>query len=95
MTQINIEALEAKGFKRWTKAGYDRMYINASALGLNCEFYKTGNISYAEFDGSEISNSRARKMRAAKTYLDLKTGRLYSDDNLLKDAAQNLIDSVA
>ena len=30
-----IAELEALGFKRWTKNGMDRLYINAGALGLN------------------------------------------------------------
>ena len=46
-----IEELTAMGFKRWQKSGMDRMYINASTLGLICTYYKSGNISSAEFAG--------------------------------------------
>lgn len=85
-----IEALEDMGFNRWTKAGMDRMYINASSLGLICQYYKTGNISDAEFAGERISNSEARRMKAAKTFVDLKTGRLYSDNKFLYWKAMEL-----
>lgn len=84
-----IEELEALGFKRWTKNGMDRLYVNASALGLNCEYYKTGNISDAWFDGDRISNSEARRMKHSKTYIDIKTEKIYSDNDLLaKKAAE-------
>lgn len=37
-----IKALEDMGFKRWQKGTMDRLYINASTLGLVCEYYRTG-----------------------------------------------------
>ena len=86
-----IAELEKMGFNRWQKNGMDRMYINASTLGLNCEYYKTGNISGAEFQGKWISNSEARTMKAAKTYIDLVTGRIVSDSARLAAAAADLI----
>lgn len=79
----SIEALEALGFKRWTKAGMDRMYINASDLGLVCTYYKTGNISSATFDGESISNSYGRDLKAAKTYIDLNRAMIVSDSAAL------------
>ena len=90
MTQEQIALLEAKGFKRWTKAGFDRMYINASALGLDCDYYKTGNISGATFRGNHVSNCEARRMKAAKTYVDIKTGTVHSDNATLLRAAEEL-----
>jgi hypothetical protein len=42
MTTFQIIGLAAKGFKRWTKEGMDRMYIGAHALGLSCDYYNTG-----------------------------------------------------
>lgn len=85
-----IEELEAMGFKRWTKGGMDRLYINASALGLNCSYYKTGNISNAWFDGYEISNCEARRMKASKTYIDIKTEKVYSDNTTLAEKAAEI-----
>ena len=86
-----IEELEAMGFKRWQKNGMDRMYINASTLGLTCTYYNTGNISGAEFRGKDISNSLARQMKAAKTYIDLNKNQIVSDSCMLAAAVADLI----
>ena len=86
-----IGELEAMGFRRWQKNGMDRMYINASTLGLICTYYKSGNISSAEFSGERISNSEAYRLSGAKTYIDLKLKRLVSDRARLAAAAAELI----
>lgn len=86
-----IDELTALGFNRWQKAGMDRMYINAGALGLSCTYYKTGNISSATFRGLDISNSEARSLKASKTYIDLKNGMIVSDSERLADAVADLI----
>ena len=90
MIESKIKTLEEKGFKRWTKGNIDRLYINASQLGLNCTKYNTGNIRSATFQGVGISNCHARKMYAAKTYIDLKTEKVVSDDDMLARAAAEL-----
>ena len=90
MTNERIAALEALGFNRWTKGNYDRLYINAKALGLDCSYYKTGNISGATFNGETISNSQAYRYKAAKTYIDIKTGEVHSDYPTLAEAAEKL-----
>jgi len=86
-----IEELEGMGFNRWQKNGMDRMYINASALGLTCTYYKTGNISSAEFNGKSISNSQARSLKFAKTYIDLNKAQIVSDSAMLAKAVAELI----
>lgn len=90
LDEAKVKELEQLGFKRWTKGNMDRLYINATQLGLDCEYYKTGNISGADFQGERISNSEARRMKAAKTYIDIKTGHVLSDNETLKLAAQKL-----
>ena len=94
MNEKMIEKLAAKGFNRWTKGKYDRMYINAKDLGLVCEYYKTGNIHSATFQGEGVSNSEAYRMKAAKTYIDVETGEVISDNRYLKEAAEEVIESV-
>lgn len=89
-----IQALEAMGFKRWQKGSFDRLYINAGALGLVCSYYKTGNISDAHFNGEQISHGEARRMRASKTFLDIKTWIVYSGNDSLKEAAEELVAKV-
>ena len=90
LTENRIAELEKLGFSRWTKGNLDRMYINAAQLGLVCSYYKTGNISSAEFQGESISNCQARRYKAAKTFIDIKTERVFSDQPALKIAAAEL-----
>lgn len=86
-----IDELTAMGFNRWQKNGMDRMYINASTLGLDCCYYKTGNISGATFRGKSISNNEARGLKAAKTYIDLKHSMIVSDSCRLAAAVAETI----
>lgn len=91
MTEERIALLTTKGFRRWQKGNLDRLYINAAQLGLSCEYYGTGNIRSAEFQGNRISNSEGYRMKTAKTYVDVKTGKVYNAT--LKAAAEELIET--
>ena len=90
ITNERITELENLGFKRWTKGSMDRLYINAEQLGLVCEYYNSGNVRHATFKGEQISNRRAGSMKWSKTYIDVKTGMVYSDSETLKQAAAEL-----
>ena len=91
LTEENIATLEARGFKRWQKGSMDRLYVNASALGLECSYYNTGNISSAKFQGDEISNAEGRRMQAAKTYIDVADGTVHSDNYTLAEAVDAIL----
>lgn len=91
MKDTMIAKLEAKGGKRWIKGNMDRMYFNATVLGLELEYYKTGNIRDASFRGTGLSNSMGGRYKAAKTYIDLATGTVHSDFDCLADAVRELI----
>lgn len=91
MQDTMIAKLEAKGGKRWIKGNMDRMYFNATVLGLELEYYKTGNIRDASFRGTGLSNSMGGRYKAAKTYIDLATGDVHSDFDCLADAVRELI----
>lgn len=93
--QQMIEALEAKGFNRWQKGNFDRLYVNAGTLGLVCSYYRTGNISDAYFNGRQISNCEARRMRASKTFIDVKTWKVYGDNDMLRAAVEKIMNEVA
>jgi hypothetical protein len=70
---IDIEALEKKGFSRWTKGNMDRLYFNIQNSGhMEVDHYKTGNISFASVDGEEISHRFAGQILAVKCFIDLK-----------------------
>lgn len=79
MTQEMIKKFEDAGCKRWTKGNFDRLYINASTLGLECDYYSTGNIRSAKLAGMEISNCLARKIKVAKMYFEVSDGTFHSD----------------
>lgn len=100
MTDETIKAMEAAGAKRWTKNGYDRLYINAETLGLMYERYNTGSIRTATWCGESISNADARRLLASKVFVDVATGELtvrtafrggYGQPEL-EDAAREFID---
>lgn len=81
-----IEALTKK-FGRWTKKGYngkvyDRIYFNATDLGMQVEYYRTGNVSSATINGESISNCEARRVLASKAYFDLTDNTLHMDSKM-------------
>lgn len=78
ITDKQIEALQNIGFRRWTKYGKDRLYANAEAIGLELDYYNTGNISNAIMNGEQISNCQARKIlsKIDGGYIDVATGKV-------------------
>ena len=94
LTANDIASLEKRGFKRWQKGSMDRLYVNASTLGLECSYYKTGNISGAWFQGSQISHAEGGRMQAAKTYIDVADGTVHSDNDTLAEAANAILAEV-
>lgn len=80
---MNIEKMTEMGFKRWQKNGMDRLYVNASVLGLDADA-KT-------FQGKKISGGVARSMMNAKTYIDLVKNEIRSDSVMLAAAVAELL----
>ena len=91
MNQTIIDIMISKGGKRWQKNGMDRIYFKAGQLGLDCEFYKSGNISGAKFQGERISNSEAGRMKASITYYNVLTDTIVSDNETLKKAVEKFV----
>lgn len=94
-----IEALTKK-FGRWTKTGsngktYDRIYFNATDLGLEIGRYNTGNISYAKIDGERISNCEARRILGSKAYFDLTDNTLHMDSTMEYHFGEKITAAVA
>ena len=96
--RYTIEDLEAMGARRWTKAGYDRLYLNKAGLklaGLELSRYNTGNISFATLNGEKISNTKGGEISyiVGKAFIDLTTGIvniLESDNMVIQEAIANL-----
>lgn len=78
LTNEQIKAIEGKGGKRWIKGEMDRLYINATYLGLKVEYYKSGNVSASWFDGEDISHAEAYRVMNSKAWIDVKTGELHT-----------------
>ncbi|WP_261465888.1 hypothetical protein [Serratia entomophila] len=87
-TELTVEALVKMGGSEWIKGDYHRVYFNFDALceiiGLSYSTYKTGNVSFAMYNGSKISNTKAAALRArlstGKIWFDVKTGEFSSRD---------------
>jgi hypothetical protein len=101
LTEKQIAAYEAKGFKRWTKGNFDRLYIKATKLGAEIDYYKTGNVRNATWRGVYVSNADGRRLLASKVFVDVKTGELHVNTSFsaygtesLEDAAKSLIASI-
>lgn len=100
MNEKMISRLTDKGARRWTKGEHDRLYIDSAILGLEIDRYKSGNISYAEFKGEKISNSRAAELDAVKVWIDLATGEICTKGGrvsacaTMREAAEELIEAV-
>lgn len=95
LNDMQITALENKGFSRWQKGSMDRLYINSTRIGLVLEYYKTGNIHYAELNGEHISNSRAYSVKAAKNYIDVADGSIHTDIDEIRENIQAILDEIS
>lgn len=86
---IDIEALEKKGFSRWTKGNMDRLYFSLEKAGaLELDYYKSGNLSSAYLDGERISNAEAYRLLAVKCFVDLKNGNELVVQNSREEAQE-------
>ena len=73
-----LQDLKAYG-KVWAGGKHKRLYLNAKALGLKCDYYHSGNISRAWVNGEDISNCEARRILGAGAYIDLVSGEFIDD----------------
>lgn len=65
--------------KIWIGGSHKRLYLNAKALGLKCDYYHSGNISRAWVNGEDISNCEARRILGAGAYIDLVSSEFIDD----------------
>lgn len=79
---LTAEALVAIGGRRWQKNGMDRVYINdwAEFAGLDVDYYKSGNVCGATFQGRSIANGRVAGITSAieKVWFDAADGQLHA-----------------
>lgn len=103
LTETQIANLEDKGARRWTKYGKDRIYLSdldKTFVGLDIDYYKTGNVCCAKLNGEEISNSKANDILASlkSGYIDLTTDELvlvcYRRSEEFEIFAENLVKAI-
>lgn len=93
MAKVNVEKLEKKGWSRWTKAGYDRLYFNFDKSEYaDIDRYNSGHFCSVLIEGEKVSNSFARKMMTVKCFIDLKTGEMHISgwDDFAEEAVKRL-----
>ena len=98
-----VEKIIKMGGVEWKKGNIHRFYFNNlnKWIELELEYYNTGNISNARYEGSEISNCAAKKIMGdladSKVWFDVsdekfyyKTGFSVKDDYYAEKAARLL-----
>lgn len=79
MSEEQINIWIERGFSRWTKGDMDRLYLTRkSSYVIGLEQHPCSGYWY--LDSCRISAARAEEMLAAKTYIDVKTGKAHSNN---------------
>lgn len=77
-------------YGRWQKGSMDRIYINNArdiymkAIGLELDYYNTGNLARATLNGERISNAEGRRqmlvssMYGGKCWINLEDGSVHT-----------------
>lgn len=77
--QLTVENLVAVGGREWKRGNRHRVYFNnlIDFLPLEIERYKSGNISWAAWEGKEIANRQALLILQSVdgVYYDVATGK--------------------
>lgn len=103
MDEKKIEKLEEAGGNRWQKYGKDRIYFGAETIGLVVDYYKSGNVSSAEWQGEKVSNADARRILSSKVWVDCEDGSVHvtssfrhgDDDGMsVEDIAKAFIEGI-
>ncbi len=68
LTEAQIKELEAKGFVRWTKGDYDRLYVDMRTLGFD--------YGARRFGESSLTAKQAAQLKDSKAWIDVKTGEI-------------------
>jgi hypothetical protein len=102
MTDEQIAKYEDAGFSRWTKRDMDRLYIDTTRLGLECDLKRDHEPCLGDWQGKRVSNADCRRIYFSKVWVDVKDGSLHvaSDfqpslgDESVEDAARAYIATI-
>lgn len=93
-----IEALENKGFKRWTKGDKDRLYIKAWNLPNVKTIWKKNGKKCVEINGEELSYTKSSEVNYTSIYIDLADDSIHVDSSfadVLTEGVEMLLNSVS
>ncbi|WP_458089462.1 hypothetical protein [Streptomyces malaysiensis] len=99
---FTVDTMTAIGGNRWQKNGMDRVYLNDwdRYLPLEIDRYKSGNISWAAWEGETIANRQAGLILGSidKVWFDAADGKLhcrygYSESRIA--SREELLDAIA
>ena len=94
-----IGRAQEMGANVWERGDRQRLYLNdagSKIAGLEYDTYKSGNISYASYEGERISNAQGLRILgvANGAWVDLKSGTLHiSRNGKLSDEINDGIES--
>lgn len=94
-----VEQLKKIGGNEWITENHHRIYFNKleEFVGLECSYYKTGNIKLAYLNDEHISNTKALRLLAglklAKLWFDVKTGE-FAHKGLKDETANTIIERI-
>jgi hypothetical protein len=102
MTDEQIARYEDAGFSRWTKRDMDRLYIDTTRLGLECDFKRDHEPCLGDWQGKRVSEADCRRIYFSKVWVDVRDGSLHvaSDfrpsigDESVEDAARAYIAAI-
>jgi hypothetical protein len=97
---ISMETLLKYG-KLWEKGEYKRIYFNRGLLmvtmGIEVEFYKTGNLASCHISDERISNCKGKKLMArldnVKCFYDLVKSEFVCDDAEILESVEEWFNS--
>jgi hypothetical protein len=102
MTDEQIARYEDAGFSRWTKRDMDRLYIDTTRLGLECDLKRDHEPCLGDWQGKRVSEADCRRIYFSKVWVDVRDGSLHvaSDfqpslgDESVEDAARAYIATI-
>lgn len=97
METLKIDKIKKIG-SEWIKGDFHRIYFNSNTLrdliGLEINFYNTGNVSSAYQDGVLISNTKANKLLVytdfSKIFFDVNSGEFKHGENTNIEFFENI-----
>ena len=94
MTTFTEQAAQQLGARIWERGEHRRAYLPDAlcleAIGLFVSRSGSGAITHATLHGQKISNNKARQIGIPSAYIDLNTGELHANEQIVAAVKQRL-----